>query len=89
MTRRDLYKILFDIFFKAQEVRHVRRLIRGLGASTSDSRTGFYTTLVAYLSTARDDQPTISTLFEFMEATLSVGAGSSIEKVSRSDLLDF
>lgn len=65
------------------KVRHLRRLVRGLGASTSDSRTGFYTTLVALLSTNLDDYPSVSKLFELMDASLSVGAGNRIEKVSR------
>lgn len=68
--------------FQVEKVRNIRRIVRGLGASTSDSRTGFYAALVAYLSTAQDEYPTISNLFELMDATLSVGAGSNVEKVS-------
>lgn len=68
--------------FQVEKVRNIRRIVRGLGASTSDSRTGFYAAFVAYLSTAQDEYPTISNLFELMDATLSVGAGSNVEKVS-------
>lgn len=64
-------------------MQNVRRLVRGLGASTSESRTGFYAALVALLSTAQDEYPTIANLFELMEATLHVGAGSNLEKVSK------
>lgn len=71
------------IRFKVEKVRNVRRLVRGLGASTSESRTGFYAALVAFLSTAHDDYPTITNLFELMDASLSVGAGSNLEKVSK------
>lgn len=71
------------VCFQIDKVRNLKRLIRGLGASTSDSRTGFYTTLVAYLSTTSDDDyPSITTLFEFMDATLNVGTGSHLEKVN-------
>lgn len=59
------------------------RLVRGLGASTSDSRTGFYSALVALLSTVPSDgYPTITNLFEIMETKLSVSGGNNIEKVS-------
>lgn len=63
-------------------MRNLNRLVRGLGASTSDSRTGFYSALVALLSTLPDEYPTITNLFEIMEAKLRVGAGNNIEKVS-------
>lgn len=65
-----------------EKVRNVRRIVRGLGASTSNSRTGFFATLVALLTSAQDDYPTVTNLFELMDATLSVGAGSNLEKVS-------
>lgn len=60
----------------------MKRLVRGLGASTSESRTGFYSTLVAFLSSSRNIYPQVATLFELMETTLSVGGGSHLEKVS-------
>ena len=64
-------------------MRNVRRLVRGLGASTSDSRSGFFAALVALLTTVHDDYPTISNLFELMDASLSVGElTSTLDKVS-------
>lgn len=60
----------------------MNRLIRGLGAATSESRTGFYTTLVALLSTTNDEYISVSTLLEIMESQLSVPAGSNYDKVS-------
>lgn len=75
----------------------MKRLVRGLGASTSESRTGFYSTLVAFLSIFRNEYPNVATLFDFMETTLSVGGGSHLEKVSehllspsvRTELMDY
>lgn len=66
-----------------EKVRNIRRLVRGLGSSTSNSRTGFFTALVAFLSTHQDDYPTPTNLFELMEATLSVGEVSNLDKVSK------
>lgn len=68
--------------FQIENVRNVRRLVRGLGASTSDSRSGYYAALVAFLSTAQDEYPTLKNLFELMDATLSVGTVKNPEKVS-------
>lgn len=67
---------------KIEKVRSVGRLVRGLGSSTSNSRTGFFTALVALLSTAPDDYPTITNLFELMEAKLKVGEVTNLNKVS-------
>lgn len=61
----------------------MKRLIRGLGAATAESRTGFYTTLVAILSTSSEDYPSLETLFDIMDTTLSVGVGTNLEKVSK------
>lgn len=66
-----------------EKVRNIRRLVRGLGSSTSHSRTGFFTALVAFLSSVQDDYPTPTNLFELMDATLSVGEVSNLEKVSK------
>ncbi|XP_031636245.1 myb-binding protein 1A [Contarinia nasturtii] len=72
---------------QVEKVRNVRRFVRGLGASTSDSRSGFYAALVAFLATNPDDYPTITNLFELMDVTLSVGAGSNIEKEDSDALI--
>lgn len=65
-------------------MRNIRRLIRGLGASTSDSRSGFFAALVALLTTnIHDDYPTITNLFELMDASLRIGEGSNLDKVSK------
>lgn len=56
-------------------------MIRGVGASTSDSRTGFYTTLVAFLSLpSQHESPTITEVFDVMDKQLSVGKGSTSDK---------
>lgn len=67
----------------SQEISYsLQRMIRGVGASTSVSRTGFYTTLVAFLSLAgQDDSLTVAHVFEVMEKQLHVGKGTSSEKV--------
>lgn len=82
--KKNEFKFLFILIFQAIRARNLRRLVRGLGASTSDSRTGFYSTLVALLSTNSDDYPSVTTIFEVMDAALSIGSGNHIEKVSQS-----
>lgn len=49
----------------------VKRLIRGSGASTSDSRTGFYTALCGFLSANVENVPKVSELMEIMDKEYS------------------
>lgn len=67
-----------------QEVSYsLQRMVRGVGASTSVSRTGFYTTLAAFLSLPeQNDALTVAHIFEVMDKQLHVGKGASSEKVS-------
>lgn len=69
-------------YLQEEQGRNVKRLVRGLGAATAESRTGFYTTLVALLSSSAD-YPSLETLFSIMDATLSVGVGSNLDKVCK------
>lgn len=62
----------------------LQRLIRGLGASSSSSRSGFYTTLVGLLSqVTADEYPSVSQVIEVMEKELSVSKAGCNSKVSR------
>lgn len=72
-------------FMICQEISYsLQRMIRGVGASTSVSRTGFYTTLVAFLSlSGPEESVTVTHIFEVMEKQLHVGKGTSSEKVGR------
>lgn len=68
----------------------MQRLIRGVGAASSVSRTGFYTTLVAFLSLPSDDEAlSVSAIFEVMEKQLHVRKGASQDKVNLRDSLGF
>lgn len=65
-------------------------MIRGVGASSSVSRTGFYTTLVGFLSSHADtESPTIAHIFEVMDKQLHVGKGTSSDKVIASKRIYF
>lgn len=56
-------------------------MVRGVGASTSVSRTGFYTTLFGFLH-AHGDSVSVSEIFDVMDKQLHVGKGSTSDKVS-------
>lgn len=60
-------------FLQTEKDQFVHRLIGGLGASKSDSRTGYYSTLVGLLSIIQTNEyPTIADLFEMMDKKLEV-----------------
>lgn len=65
--------LLFFWQLQTEKSRYVRRLIMGLGSTKSDSRTGYYTTLVGLLSTTQaEEYPTIADLFALMDEKLIV-----------------
>lgn len=55
-------------------------MVRGIGASTSVSRAGFYTTLVAFLK-EHTETVSASELFDVMDKQLHVGKGATSDKV--------
>lgn len=83
--------ILFDILrsqIDKNRTYSLQRLVRGLGASSSSSRTGFYTTLAGLLSQpAADEYPTVNQVIEVMEKELSVSKVGCNNKVSAFNLL--
>lgn len=63
----------------------LQRLVRGLGASSSSSRAGFYTALVGLLSQTAQEYPTVTEVIEVMEKELSVSKVGCNSKVSASN----
>lgn len=61
------------MFKKSKEYEYtLKRLIRGLGASTSSSRSGFYSTFIAFLC-ANDENVSIKDIFDVMQKELNIG----------------
>jgi len=52
----------------------LKRLVRGCGAATNASRSGFFTGLVALLKTFKNDELDISNIFDTIQKELHVGA---------------
>lgn len=55
----------------------LKRLVRGVGASTSASRSGFFTTLVAFLQITSSDEVTLEDVFKAVKKELKVGSSIS------------
>ncbi|XP_055914940.1 myb-binding protein 1A [Eupeodes corollae] len=55
----------------------LKRLCRGVGASTSASRAGFFTTLVAFLQTTTTDDVSIEDVIKTVQKELNVGTSIS------------
>ncbi|XP_055845316.1 myb-binding protein 1A [Episyrphus balteatus] len=55
----------------------LKRLVRGVGASTSASRTGFFTTLVAFLQNTTNDDVTLEDVIQAVQKELNVGTSIS------------
>lgn len=58
----------------------MRRLVRGVGASTTDSRAGFFTTLVGFLKSVSTDDVNVGDLLDLTKKELHVG-GVIVNKV--------
>lgn len=67
----------FEKNSEAKEISYaIKRLVRGSGSSTSNSRTGFYTALTGFLSAEIEDKPSVSEVLEIMKKEFHEDKGS-------------
>lgn len=72
---------LFSYFQRDKEIQYtLKRLVRGVGASTTDSKAGFFTTLVGFLKSVSTDDVSVKDLLAMTKKELHVG-GIIVNKV--------